>query len=76
MQNADLRSDDVSNDIITLGMCFSLFVYICARFCFVLIGGNLTTQLMGRHGNWRWNSNSRDVVASSPSFSRPTARVH
>ena len=20
-------------------------------------------------GNWRWNSNSRDVVASSPSFS-------
>ena len=28
MQNADLRSDDVSNDIITLGMCFSLFVYL------------------------------------------------
>ena len=51
MQNADLRSDDVSNDIITLGMCFSLFVYICARFCFALIGGNLTTQSMGRHGN-------------------------
>ena len=76
MQNADLRSDDVSNDIITLGMCFSLFVYICARFCFVLIGGNLTTQSMGRHGNWRWNSNSRDVVGSSPSFSRPTTRVH
>ena len=76
MQNADLRSDDVSNDIITLGMCFSLFVYICARFCFVLIGGNLTTQSMERHGNWRWNSNSRDVVASSPSFSRPTTRVH
>ena len=22
-------------------------------------------------GNWRWNSNSRDVFASSPSFSRP-----
>ena len=26
-------------------------------------------------GNWRWNSNSRDVVASSPSFSRLTARA-
>ena len=26
-------------------------------------------------GNWRWNSNSRDIVASSPSFSCPTARV-
>ena len=25
-------------------------------------------------GNWRWNSTSRDVVASSPSFSRPAAR--
>ena len=24
-------------------------------------------------GNWRWNSNSRDVVASSPSFSRRVA---
>ena len=26
-------------------------------------------------GNWRWNSNSRDVVASFPSFSRPAARA-
>ena len=26
-------------------------------------------------GNWRWSSNSRDVVVSSPSFSHPTARV-
>ena len=26
-------------------------------------------------GNWRWNLNSRDVVASSPSFSRPAVRV-
>ena len=25
-------------------------------------------------GYWRWNSNSRDVVASSPSFFRPSAR--
>ena len=26
-------------------------------------------------GNWRWNSNSRDVVASSSSFSCPAARA-
>ena len=26
-------------------------------------------------GNWRWNSNSRDVVESSPFFSRPAARA-
>ena len=26
-------------------------------------------------GNWRWNSNSRDVIASSPSFSRPATRA-
>ena len=25
-------------------------------------------------GNWRWNSNCRDVVISSPSFSRPAAQ--
>ena len=25
-------------------------------------------------GKWRWNSNSRDVVAGSCSFSRPAAR--
>ena len=28
-----------------------------------------------QQGNWRHNSNSRDIVASSPSFSRPTAKA-
>ena len=41
--------DDISNDVITLGTCFSMFVYIHTRFHFVLIGGNLTAQLMGNH---------------------------
>ena len=68
--------DDISNDIITLGMCFSMFVYICARFHFALIGRNLTAQLTGRYrAHWKWNSNYRDIVASSPSFSHPIARV-
>ena len=41
--------DDISNDIITLNMCFSMFVYICARFRLALIDRNLTAQLMGSH---------------------------
>ena len=44
--------DDISNDIITLGTCFSMcffFFYIGARFRFALIGGNWTTQLTGSH---------------------------
>ena len=29
-----IGEDDISNDIITLGTCFSMFVYICNRFRF------------------------------------------
>ena len=39
--------DDISNDVITLGTFFAMFVYVRALYCFVLIGGNLTAQLMG-----------------------------
>ena len=73
-----IGGDDISNDVITLGTRFSIFVYIiCARFHFALIGGNLTARSVdGKpHGNWRWKSNSRDVVASSLSFSRPDTRA-
>ena len=34
-----IGGDDISNDVITLGMCFSMFLYIHARFHFALIGG-------------------------------------
>ena len=44
MQNG---RDDNSNAIITLGLCFSMSVYIRNRFCFMLIGGNLTAQSPG-----------------------------
>ena len=58
--------DGISNDVITLGTCFSMFVYIRARFPFALIDGNLTVQSTGSHrGYWRWSLHSRDVVASS-----------
>ena len=44
-----IGEDDISNDVITLAMCFSMFVYICAHFRFILIVGNLTAQSMGGH---------------------------
>ena len=44
-----IGEDYISNDVITLGTCFSMFVYIRARFRFALIGGNLTAQSTGSH---------------------------
>ena len=44
-----IGGDDIGNDVMTLGMCFSLFVYFCAYFCFALISGNLTAQSMDSH---------------------------
>ena len=44
-----IGGDDFSNDVITLGTCFSMFVYIRACLCFMLIGGNLTAQSTGSH---------------------------
>ena len=65
-----IDEDDISNDVITFGTRFSImFVYIRARFRFELTGRNLTAQ------SKKWNSNSRDVVASSPSFSRLAAKA-
>ena len=43
-----IGGDDISNDVITLCTCFSMFVYIRARFRYALIGGNLMAQLIGR----------------------------
>ena len=45
-----IGGDYISNDVITLGMCFSMFVHICAGFRFALIGGNMTAQSTGSHG--------------------------
>ena len=42
-----IGGDDISNGAITLGMCFSMFLYIRAHFRFSLIGGNLTAQSKG-----------------------------
>ena len=44
-----IGGDDISNDVVTLGKCFSMFVYICPPFRFAMIGGNLTAQSTGSH---------------------------
>ena len=44
-----IGGDVISNDVITLGTCFSKFVYIRARFFFGLIGENLTAQTTASH---------------------------
>ena len=63
-----LTSGDDSNDVITLGTCFSMFVYIRADWW------KSDSSVDGEpRGNWRLNFNSKDVVASSPSFSHPAA---
>ena len=35
-----IGANDISNDVITLGTCFLMFVYIRGRLRFALIGGN------------------------------------
>ena len=45
-----IGGDHISNDVITLGTFFSMFVYIRARLLFALIDGNLTAQSSGSHG--------------------------
>ena len=44
-----IGGDDISNQNITLGTCFSMFVYIRARFLFPLIDRNLKAQSTGSH---------------------------
>ena len=44
-----IGGDDISDDFITLGTCFSMIVYIRTPFCFALIGRNLTAQLTWSH---------------------------
>ena len=65
-----IGGDDIINDVITLGTCFSMFVYIRTRLGFRADWRESDSSVDGEpQGNWRWNSNFRDEVASSPSFS-------
>ena len=44
-----IGGNDISNDVITLATCFSMFVHIRARFRPALIGGKLKAQSTGSH---------------------------
>ena len=62
-----IGEDGISNDVITLGTCFSMFVYIRARFRFFADWRKSNSSVDGEpQGNRRSISNSREVVGSSP----------
>ena len=44
-----IGGDDISNDIITLGTCFSMLVHDLRPFRFALTGRNLTAQSTGSY---------------------------
>ena len=72
-----IGGDDISNDVIPLiGVCR---VNVCLPSHSFPPRPNWrkseSTVDWEPQGNWRRNSNSRDVVASSPSFSCPAARA-
>ena len=73
-----IGGDDISNGCITLGTCFSMFVYIRPHFRFTLISGNVTAQLTQRTGEleveFKFQRRSCKVL-SSASFSRLTIRA-
>ena len=68
--------DDISNDVITLATCF-FNVCLRSRSFPLHADWRKSDSSVDREpqGNWSWNSNSRYVVVSSPSFSRRTARA-
>ena len=71
-----IGGDDISNDVITLGTCF---FSVCLRSRSLPLHADWRKSDSSvdeePQGNWRWNSNFRCVVASSPSFSRRTVRA-
>ena len=75
-----IGGDDISNDVITLGVFFDVFSNVCLHSRSFLLrddwrksGSSVDGEPRGIGG--QGNSNSRDVVASSPSFSRPASRA-
>ena len=74
-----IGGDDISNDVITLAACLHVFFNVCFHSpSFPLCADcQKPNSLVDREpqANWRQNSNFGDIVASSPSFSHPAARV-
>ena len=57
-----IGGDDISNDVIVCLHSHSLTLHADWQKSDSLVDEEL-------QGSWRWNSNSKDIVASSPSFS-------
>ena len=68
--------DDTRNDVITLGACrFNVCLHSRSFPRSASLSRRGGGGEGGTQGNWRRNSNSREVVASFPSFSHPYARA-
>ena len=71
-----IGGDDISYDVITP---WHVFFNVClhSRWFPLLADWRKSDSSVDREqqANWRWNSNSRDIVASSPSFSHHAARA-
>ena len=72
-----IGGDDISSDVITLGTCFHVFFNLCLHSHLFPLRADWRKSDSSVDGepqrNWRRNLNSRDVVVSSPPFSRPAA---
>ena len=72
-----IGGDDISSDVITIGTCFHVFFNLCLHSHLFPLRADWRKSDSSVDGepqrNWRRNLNSRDVVVSSPSFSRPAA---
>ena len=74
-----IGGDDISNDVITLGVCFHVFSNASLHSPSFPLRADWRKSDSSVDGetqvNWRRNAPSGDVVASSPSFSCPAARA-
>ena len=59
-----IGGDDICDDVMNLGTCFSMFFHISARFSFALIGGNLTAQSTGTFSHFLGLLLRKDVTLS------------
>ena len=68
--------DYISSEVIDLWLVFlNVYLHLCSFLLHTDWWKSDHSVDREPQGNWRWNSNSRDVIASSPSFSHPATRV-
>ena len=67
--------DDIGSDVIYLWLVFFNVCLHSRSFPLRADWWKSDCSVDGEpQGNWRWNSNSRDVIASTPSLSHPTTK--